>query len=100
MEAQGAVLRVGDARGFVVEHRNHRGWNERIVITAAHVIAHATLGNETEGLLSCHPARPLNEEIYPRLLGPLGGDRTVWAQCCSSIRSPISPCSVSRTIKS
>jgi hypothetical protein len=73
-EAQRAVLRVGDGRGFVVERRNHLGWNERIISTAAHVIAHATLGNETEGLPSCHPARYLNEETYPRLLGPLGGE--------------------------
>jgi hypothetical protein len=78
--AQRAVLRVGDGRGFVVEHRNHLGWSERIIITAAHVIAHAALGDGTEGLPSCHPARYLNEETYPRLLGPLGSDCTVWAQ--------------------
>jgi hypothetical protein len=80
-EAQRAVLRVGDGRGFVVERRNHLGWNDRIIITAAHVIANATLGNGTEGLPSCHPARYLDEETYPHLLGPLGGDCTVWAAC-------------------
>jgi hypothetical protein len=68
--AQRAVLRVGDGRGFVVEYRNHFGWNERIIITAAQVIAHAILGNETEGLPSCHPARYLNEETLAALRKP------------------------------
>jgi hypothetical protein len=29
IEAQRAALRIGDGRGFVVEHRNRLGWNER-----------------------------------------------------------------------
>jgi hypothetical protein len=70
IEAQRAALRVGDGRGFVVEHRNRLGWNERIIITAAQVIAHAILGNETEGLPSCHPARYLNEETLAALRKP------------------------------
>ena len=76
-----AVLRVGDGRGFVVQRRGHLGHPERIVITAAHCLEHARLANGTKGLPPCHPGRYLQEETYPNLLGPLGGKRTVWAQC-------------------
>ena len=49
------VLRVGDGRGFVVEHRNYLGHEERIVITAAHCLP---------VLPSCHPMRYLHECTY------------------------------------
>src|SRR6185437_9160438 len=78
------VIRVGEGRGFIVEHRfwtklpeldnpqklrNHL-LRRRLVITAAH----------------CLPKLPppiawsdLEERTYPKLLGPLGGENTVWA---------------------
>ena len=77
-----AVLRVGDGRGFVVERRSHLGWNERIVITAAHCLPR--LPPPYEHLLQLptpHPARYLDEETYQHLLGPLGIEPTVWATC-------------------
>jgi hypothetical protein len=67
-----AVLRVGHGRGFVTARQNHRGHEERIIITAAHCLPF---------LPPCHPARYLEEETYKRLLGPLSGKRTVWATC-------------------
>jgi Trypsin-like peptidase domain len=76
-----AVLRVGDGRGFVVTHQNYIGHRERVVITAAHCLEHAVLMNGNEGLPACHPARGLEEETYPRLLGALGAAPTVCAAC-------------------
>jgi Trypsin-like peptidase domain len=77
----GAVLRVGDGRGFVVNRRGYLGLEERIVITAAHCLAYALLANGTKGLPPAHPARYLKEQTYGKLLGPLGADPTVWAMC-------------------
>jgi len=76
-----AVLRVGDGRGFVVGCRHYLGFVERVVITAAHCLEIAKLANGTEGLPPCHPARYLEEQNYPSLLGPLGATPTVWAMC-------------------
>jgi Trypsin-like peptidase domain len=76
----GAVLRVGDGRGFVVNRRKYFGC-EPIVITAAHCLADAFLANGTQGLPSCHPARYTEDETYKELLGPLGADPMVWASC-------------------
>src|SRR5215471_9157363 len=70
-EATRAVLRVGEGRGFVVEHKLKLG-TERLVITAAHCLPHFTPRNAfayTE------------ERTYKALLGPLGADATVWAEC-------------------
>lgn len=67
-----AVLRVGDGRGFMTTRGNHLGHEDRIIITAAHCLPF---------LRSCHPARYLNEETYKKLLGPIGGKRSVWASC-------------------
>src|SRR5262249_14804645 len=61
--------------------RRPLGGVERIIITAAHCLEHASLADGTKGLPPCHPGRHLPEETYPNLLGPLGGRRTVWAQC-------------------
>jgi hypothetical protein len=72
-----AVLKVGDGRGFVVEC-DYLG---RVVITAAHCVAHAKRADRTEGLPPCHLAREWYEETYPALLGPLGTEPTVWAVC-------------------
>src|SRR5215471_14633263 len=65
-----AVLRVGDGRGFVVGCRHYLDFVERVVITAAHCLEIAKLANGTEGLPPCHPARYLEEQNYPSLLGP------------------------------
>jgi hypothetical protein len=77
-----AVLRVGDARGFVVERRGHFNSVKRIVITAAHCLPR--LPPPYEHLLDLptpHPARYPEEETYQRLLGPLGIEPAVWATC-------------------
>jgi hypothetical protein len=64
-----SLLRVGDGRGFIVAKRGSP-WR-RYVITAAH----------------CLPIVPdplgvrVGEEVFENLLGPLGGENTVWAQC-------------------
>jgi hypothetical protein len=69
-----AVVRVGHGRGFVVEH--HRN---RVVITASHC-----LPTDSDGGLILPPSHPgayLHEITYQKLLGPLGGEPTVWAEC-------------------
>jgi hypothetical protein len=68
------VLRVGGGRGFVVNRRGYLGRPEPIVITAAHCLPRSRLPVP-------HPARAEWEATYPRLLGPLGGKRTVAADC-------------------
>jgi hypothetical protein len=75
------VLKVGEGRGFVIACRDHLGLEQRIVITAAHCLEHARLADGTEGLPPCHPWRYLEEEVYPKLLGPLGAEPSVWAAC-------------------
>jgi hypothetical protein len=70
-EATRAVLTVGHGRGFVVEHKIRQG-TERLVITAARCLPDFTPRNSfayTE------------ERTYKTLLGPLGADATVWAEC-------------------
>jgi hypothetical protein len=53
-------IRVGDGRGFIVEDPRHHS----LVITASH----------------CLPNLPPPERTYANLLGPLGGEPTVWAE--------------------
>jgi hypothetical protein len=68
-----AVVKVGDGRGFVVEHRG------RVVITTSHC-----LPTDADGRVKLPPSHPmsyLHERTYPKLLGPLGGEPTVWAEC-------------------
>jgi hypothetical protein len=70
-----AVIRVGDGRGFIVKDagRARLGWrNERIVITAAHCLPFFP---------PCHSASYLHERTYEALLGPLGQEPTVSAEC-------------------
>ena len=76
-----AVLKVGHGRGFAVNRRHHLGHDERVIITAAHCLEHALLVDGTEGLPPCHPWRYSQEETYRSLLGRLGEEPTVWAQC-------------------
>jgi hypothetical protein len=69
-----AVVRVGYGRGFVAEHHH-----SRMVITASHC-----LPVDSDGRLILpppHPGRFLEEGTYQKLLGPLGGEPTVWAEC-------------------
>jgi hypothetical protein len=66
------VVRVGDGRGFVVRCQSYQGLEDLIVITAAHCLPH---------LPPAHPAMYLEERTYQRLLGPLGSEPTVWAEC-------------------
>src|SRR6516162_9057724 len=71
-----AVIRVGDGRGFIVKDagRIRLGWRgaEHIVITAAHCLP---------SFPPCHAASDLEERTYEALLGPLGQEPTVWAEC-------------------
>ena len=76
-----AVLRVGEGRGFVVKCRSVFNLEERIVITAAHCLEHASRADKKQGLPTCHPGRFLQEATYGNLLGPLRGEPRVWAAC-------------------
>ena len=67
--AQQAVIAVGVGRGFVVEARNQF---YRPIITAAHCLP---------GLPPAFPAMNLDEITYRELLGPLGAECSVWAEC-------------------
>jgi hypothetical protein len=69
------VIRVGDGRGFIVKDagRARLGWRyERIVITAAHCLPF---------LPPCHAFSYLEDRTYKALLGLLGQEPTVWAEC-------------------
>ena len=67
-EARRSVVRVGDGRGFVVQGPRH----QKLVVTAAHCLPFFP---------PCHGASYLEERTYPKLLGPLGTEPTVWAEC-------------------
>jgi hypothetical protein len=66
-ELIGSVLQVGDGRGFVV-----RANDIPYVITAAHCLPF---------LPPPHLGRFMEEETYPRLIGPLGADQSITATC-------------------
>jgi len=71
--AQQAIIRVSDGRGFIVEGETHlSGDRDRYVITAAHCLP---------DLPPAHPAAYTEELTYKDLLGPLGQEPTVWAEC-------------------
>ncbi len=63
-EAKSAVVKVGDGRGFVA----HGGY----VITAAHCLPFFP---------PCHGASHTEERTYKELLGPLGQQPEIWAEC-------------------
>ena len=65
--AKAAIITVGEGRGFLVG--SARGSK---VITAAHCLPH---------LPPAHPASHTSERTYKGLLGPLGGQPTVVAEC-------------------
>jgi hypothetical protein len=82
-QAKHAVITAGDGRGFIVKIRRPRrvisGPNQykvvdilRYVITAAHCLPFFP---------PCHPTSYLNERTYKAVLGPLGADPAVWAEC-------------------
>jgi hypothetical protein len=62
-----AIARVAHGRGFVVKRRQ-----QRFVITAAHCLP---------SLPPAHPMSYLKERTYEALLGPLGSEPTVCAEC-------------------
>jgi hypothetical protein len=66
--AKGAVIRVGDGRGFLVEGKVDRF----IIITAAHCLP---------SFPPCLSFSYVEERTYQSLLGTLGQERTVWAEC-------------------
>jgi hypothetical protein len=64
------ILRVGDGRGFVVTTAGM----DRIVVTAAHCLPHLPPPHLwSEGYAE--------ERTYAAILGPLGGETGVWAEC-------------------
>lgn len=64
----GAVVRVGEGRGFVVDG----GRIGRLIITAAHCLPE---------LPPAHGAAHTEERTYAELVGPLNGERTLWVEC-------------------
>ena len=67
-EARRSVVRVGGGRGFVVQGPRH----QKLVVTAGHCLPFFP---------PCHGASYLEERTYQKLLGPLGTEPTVWAEC-------------------
>jgi hypothetical protein len=70
--ARGSILKVGGGRGFVVDLPHPLGGTERAVITAAHCLPH---------LPPAHPTSYTEERTFADLIGPLGSESAVWAEC-------------------
>ena len=70
--AKRAVITVGTGRGFVVAGPREDDLHDRIVITAAHCLP---------SFPPCASFSTIRERTYPALLGPLGAEPTVWAEC-------------------
>ncbi len=68
-----AVIRVGDGRGFIVEHGH-----DVLVITAAHCLTKTLSG---ERWPPPDPASDWQDRTYPELLAPLGMPPSVWVEC-------------------
>jgi hypothetical protein len=68
VETDGTVVQVGDGRGFIIATKR-----ARYVVTAAHCVE--------KPLPSPDPARYFEEATYRNFIGPLGGPRSVWAEC-------------------
>jgi hypothetical protein len=62
-----AIIKVGDGRGFIVQGR--RG---RLVVTAGHCLP---------AFPPCCSFSETSERTYARLLGPIGEEPSVWAEC-------------------
>jgi hypothetical protein len=72
--AKQAVVQVGTGRGFLVEGKYPE---DPLIITAAHC-----LWKNDELYLPPPDANSYTEEkTYPRLIGPLGAEPTIWAEC-------------------
>jgi hypothetical protein len=73
-KAKSAVIKVGDGRGFVVNGRAYfaDGPRDRFIITGAHCLPFFP---------PCTSAAYLEEKTYKALLGPIGNEPTVWAEC-------------------
>jgi hypothetical protein len=73
-KAKSAVITVGDGRGFVVNGRTYfpGGPPDRLIITAAHCLPFFP---------PCHGGSYLEEKTYKKLLGLIGSEPTVWAEC-------------------
>jgi len=62
-----AVISVGRGRGFVIHHDG-----AALVITAGHCLPYFP---------PCSTFSYTSERTYQALLGPLGGERTIWSEC-------------------
>jgi hypothetical protein len=74
------VVRVGDGRGFVMEHRvyfdfgdgnGYRKLRRNVVVTASHCLPHPPK----------MPCYSYQETTYAKLLAPLGEEPSVWTEC-------------------
>ena len=65
-----SLVLVGDGRGFVVEEP--AGFRRRFVITAAHCLPN---------IPAAAGQRPGWGETFKNLLGPPGGELSVWTEC-------------------
>jgi hypothetical protein len=65
-----AVVKVGDGRGFIIG--SDKG---RFVVTAAHCLPRSRYP-------SPHLANGVDELTIPRIMGPLGSKRAIWAELC------------------
>jgi hypothetical protein len=70
MDAVGTVVQVSEygGRGFIIA-----AGHARYVVTAAHCVGRK--------LPLPRPARDSSEATYRNFIGPLGGERHVWAEC-------------------
>ena len=67
--AQQAVIAVDGGRGLIIAANDRP---ERFIIAAAHCLPH---------MPPAFPWAGLEEKTYQGLLGPLGGECSVWAEC-------------------
>lgn len=74
------VIRVGDGRGFVLEHRVYFDFRDgrgirkvcrKVIVTASHGLPHPPQ----------MPVYSYQDTTYGPLLAPLGGEPSVWAEC-------------------
>jgi hypothetical protein len=70
--AKRAIITVGTGRGFVIAGLDVHGLDERFVITAAHCLPRFP---------PCASFSTIRERTLEALLGPLGAEPTVWAEC-------------------
>jgi len=74
----GSVITVDKGRGFIIEHRTMFDFGDgfkrlrrKLVVTASHCLPHAPK----------MPCYSYQEATYANLLGPLGEEPSVWAEC-------------------